>query len=229
MRHRGFTISELIVSMAITVSILSITFNILVPSGKIWSELDSSVMKLKKISVALRIINSEFSKCDSSSVLFSKSFDSKKSQVVSFISPVDEEGNVTSKGMNSEKVGFKKRTVNSDINWRNITLIYPVKSKNKSEEFSLYLLRLYPTVENDNIFNLDERTNFINKFSVNTVDSLNLNRKYIRLLIDDITSICYDNPTQFNDGCISVNISYKTDKGKNKYLCSSTEMMNGRK
>ena len=68
MRHRGFTISELIVSMAITVSILSITFNILVPSGKIWSELDSSVMKIKKISVALRIINSEFSKCDSSSM-----------------------------------------------------------------------------------------------------------------------------------------------------------------
>ena len=26
-----------------------------------------------------------------------------------------------------------------------------------------------------------------------------------------------------------INISYKTDKGKNKYLCSSTEMMNGRK
>ena len=104
-----------------------------------------------------------------------------------------------------------------------------MKSKNKSEEFSLYLMRLYPKVEDDNIFNVDERTNFINKFEVNSVDLLNFNRKYIRLLIDNITSIYYDNPTQFNDGCISVNISYKTDKGKSKYLCSSTEMMNGRK
>ena len=70
-KKHGFTISELLISMTITISILSVAINILIPCGKIWKSLDSSVMNLKKISVAMRIINSEFSKCDSSSVLFS--------------------------------------------------------------------------------------------------------------------------------------------------------------
>ena len=225
----GFTISELLISMTITISILSVAINILIPCGKIWKSLDSSVMNLKKISVAMRIINSEFSKCDSSSVLFSKSYEAHNSQVVSFISPIDKQGNITSRGMNSGNNGIKKRSVNSDVNWRNVTIIYPVKTKNKSDEFSLYMVRLYPKENEDNIFNLDERMKFINEFSIKDVNSLSNNRKYIRLLINNITSISYDSPTLFNGGCVGINISYKTDKGKIKNLCSSTEMMNGRK
>lgn len=225
----GFTISEVLISMTITISIFAVAINILIPCGKIWNSLDSSVMNLKKISVALRIINSEFSKCDSSSVLFSKSYESNGSQVVSFISPIDKQGNITSRGMNSGDKGVKKKSVSSDVNWRNVTIIYPVKSKNKSDEFSLYMVRLYPKENEDSIFNLDERIKFINEFSIKNINSLNLNRKYIRLLINNISSIYYDSPTLFNCGCIGVNISYKTDKGKLKNICSSTEMMNGRK
>ena len=228
-KKRGFTVSELLISMAITASILSIAFNILIPCGKIWVSLDSSVMKTQKISIALRALNSEFSKCDSSSILFSKSYEANNSQVVSFVSPIDKQGNITSKDMESGKTGFKNNVINSDINWRNVTLVYPVKSKNKSEEFSLYLLRLYPNSDNDNIFNVDNRIDMLNQFSIKNINSINLNRKFIRLLISDINAIHYDSPNLFNGGCIGVNISYKTDKGKIKKISSSTEMMNGRK
>ena len=228
-KKRGFTISELLISIAITASILSIAFNILIPCGKIWVSLDSSVMKTRKISVALRVLNSEFSKCDSSSILFSRSHEANSSQVVSFISPIDKQGNITSKDMESGKTGFKNNVINSDINWRNVTIVYPVKSKNKSEEFSLYLLRLYPNSDDDNIFNVDNRINLLNQFSINNSNSINLNRKFIRLLMSDINAIYYDSPNLFNGGCIGINISYKTDKGKIKNISSSTEMMNGRK
>ena len=228
-KKRGFTISELLISMAIMASVLTISFNILVPCGKIWLKLDSSVMKTKKISVALRVLNSEFSKCDSSSILFSKSYELNNSQVVSFVSPIDEHGNITSKGMEDGETGFKKHSINSDINWRNVTVIFPKKSKNKSDEFSLYLFRLYPTSDEDNIFNSEERTNFIHEFSIKSSENFNFNRKNIRLIADDIASVYYDSPNLFNGGGISTHISYKTDKGKIKIISSSTEMMNGRK
>ena len=91
------------------------------------------------------------------------------------------------------------------------------------------MLRLYPMEDEDNMFNVDERIKFINEFSIKNAKSLNLNRKYIRLLMDNIISICYDSPILFNGGCIGINVSYKTDKGKIKKISSSAEMMNGRK